>query len=458
MLDPVTYQQRRNVLKESIREGIVLFPGNGESPMNYSANPYPFRQDSSFLYFWGLDMPAIAAALDIDRDQEIVFGNELTLEDRIWMGPLPTLREKCESMGLQDVRPYRELHDYVQSRTNIHFLPPYRSQIKLQLSALLHKTPHELDASASPDLIRAVVAQRSIKNADEISAIEASIHVSRAMHAFAMRSAKEGCTEQEIAGLMEGMALSKGYRLAFPTIFSIHGEFLHNPFYENRLDPDDIIIHDSGVEGASHYASDITRTLPVNGRFTQRQKDVYSIVLRAQEKAMQSIRPQIEYREAHRAASVELASGLKELGLMKGDVHEAVEQGAHTLFFPHGIGHMLGLDVHDMESLGEDYVGYTDEIERRSDFGWNALRLARPLEPGFVVTVEPGLYFIPDLIDQWKSEQKHTDFIQYDRLESYKDFGGVRIEDDVCVTEDGCRVLSAAIPKTIADVEGAGCA
>jgi Xaa-Pro aminopeptidase len=298
-----------------------------------------------------------------------------------------------------------------------------------------------------------VVRQRSVKSVDEIAQIEAALNVSHEMQTAAMRMARPGVFEREVAGAMEGIAVARGVRFAFQPIFSIHGETLHNPYYGNRMKAGDIAVNDSGAESPLHYASDVTRTIPVGGRFSARQRDIYLVVLAAQEKALTAIRPGVEFREVHRLASAALLGGLKQLGLVKGDSAEAVEAGAHTLFFQCGVGHMMGLDVHDMQALGEDYVGYTDAIQRRPDFGWRSLRLAKAVEPGFVVTVEPGVYFIPELIDRWKAERKLEQYIDYEKVETYRHFGGVRIEDDVLVTDDGHRVLGPSIPKTIEAVE-----
>lgn len=302
-------------------------------------------------------------------------------------------------------------------------------------------------------LVKAIVAQRSIKTRVEFEEIEAAINISYQMQTTAMKMSKPGVHEREVAGAMEAIALSQGSRLAFPTIFSINGQTLHNHNYVNIMKQGDIAINDSGAESALHYASDITRTIPVGGRFSKRQREIYAIVLNAQEKTIDAIKPGVEFRVIHRLSCKILASGLKDLGLMKGDIDEAVDAGAHTLFFPCGLGHMLGLDVHDMEALGEDYVGYTDTIKRNPDFGWKSLRLAKALETGFVITVEPGIYFIPELIDRWKAEQKCSAYINYNAVDKYRDFGGIRIEDDVLVTENGHRILGRPIPKTIDEVE-----
>jgi Xaa-Pro aminopeptidase len=452
-----TYIERRGRLKEQIQSGLILFLGNEESPMNYPDNLYPFRQDSSFLYFFGLDRPSLAAIIDVDSDKEVIFGDDLTVDDIIWTGPQPVLSERCEEAGVRETagldKLQSTLEQAVQQGRDIHFLPQYRAQNTLKIAELLDIPPSGVQEHVSETLIRAVVAQRSIKSEQEISEIEKALDISYEMQTVAMKMSKRGLYERQIAGAMEGIALSLGGRLSFPTIFSIHGETLHNHSHGNLMKAGDIAVNDSGAETTLGYASDVTRTIPISGKFTRRQKEIYSIVLNAQEQAIKAIQPGVEFRNIHRLACTALASGLKDLGLMKGDVDEAVNAGAHTLFFQCGLGHMLGLDVHDMEGLGEDYVGYTDIIRRNPAFGWRSLRLAKELEAGFVITVEPGIYFIPELINRWKAENKNSQYINYDMVKKYEDFGGVRIEDDVLVTENGNRVLGKKIPKTIAEVE-----
>jgi Xaa-Pro aminopeptidase len=452
-----TYIERRGRLKEQIQSGLILFLGNEESPMNYPDNLYPFRQDSSFLYFFGLDRPSLAAIIDVDSDKEVIFGDDLTFDDIIWTGPQPVLSERCEEAGVRETagldKLQSTLEQAVQQGRDIHFLPQYRAQNTLKIAELLDIPPSGVQEHVSETLIRAVVAQRSIKSEQEISEIEKALDISYEMQTVAMKMSKRGLYERQIAGAMEGIALSLGGRLSFPTIFSIHGETLHNHSHGNLMKAGDIAVNDSGAETTLGYASDVTRTIPISGKFTRRQKEIYSIVLNAQEQAIKAIQPGVEFRNIHRLACTALASGLKDLGLMKGDVDEAVNAGAHTLFFQCGLGHMLGLDVHDMEGLGEDYVGYTDIIRRNPAFGWRSLRLAKELEAGFVITVEPGIYFIPELINRWKAENKNSQYINYDMVKKYEDFGGVRIEDDVLVTENGNRVLGKKIPKTIAEVE-----
>jgi len=457
MFSADVYIARRKRLKEQVQRGLLLFLGNQDSPMNYSDNQYPFRQDSSFLYFFGLDFSCLAGVIDVDDGEEYVFGDDLTVDDIIWTGPGAALKEKCQQVGISESASLERLpallKKAVDQKRQIHFLPQYRAKNVLTIQQLLGIHPAAIADHISEPLIKAVVGQRSVKTAEEIAEIEAALDISYEMQTAAMKMSKPGVYEREVAGAMEGIALSRGGRLSFPTIFSVHGETLHNHYYGNVMKQGDIAVNDSGVESAGHYASDITRTIPVGGKFSQRQKEIYSIVLEAQERAIEASKPGVEFRKIHRLACTCLASGLKDLGLVKGDIDQAVDAGAHTLFFQCGLGHMLGLDVHDMEGLGEDYVGYTDTIKRNAEFGWRSLRLGKALEPGFVITVEPGLYFIGELIDRWKARKKCEPFINYDAVEKYRDFGGVRIEDDILVTEDGCRLLGRKIPKTISEVE-----
>lgn len=451
------YKERRERLKGRVEAGVVLFLGNEDCPMNYPDNQYSFRQDSSFLYFFGLDFPGLAAVIDIEDDKEIVFGDDLTVDDIIWTGPQPPLKEKCEKVGVDETAPFGQLQGILrkalQQGRKIHSLPQYRPENLLRLEQLLGIHAGQIPDYVSEALIKAVVAQRSIKSQDEIEQIEAALDITYEMHSEAMRVSRPGMYEREVAGAIEGIALSRGGRLAFPTIFSIHGETLHNHFYGNMMSEGDIVVNDSGAEAPSHYASDITRTFPVSGTFTDRQKEIYAIVLRAQESAIEAVKPGVEFRDIHRLACSALVSGLKDIGLMRGNVEEAVQAGAHTLFFQCGLGHMMGLDVHDMEGLGEDYVGYTDAIRRDSAFGWSSLRLAKAIEPGFVVTLEPGLYFIPELIERWKAEKRCSEFINYDVVDDYRHFGGIRLEDDVLVVKGGHRILGKRIPKAIEEVE-----
>jgi Xaa-Pro aminopeptidase len=427
--------------------------------MNYPANAYPFRQDSSFLYFFGLDGPGLAALIDIDADREIVFGDDGGLEDVIWTGPQPPLRGRAAEVGVRETASRAELRRHIKAarakKRKVHYLPPYRADVASAIGDLMGIPSGKVKAGASVDLIRAVVAQRSVKSSEEIAEIETALGIARPAYLAAMHMAKPGRGETYVLGAMEGVMRSLGGTWAFPPIVTVNGHIFHNLGTSNVLARGHMLVADTGTESPLHYACDITRTIPVGGRFNRRQSDIYEAVLFGQMTAIRAIKPGVRYRDIHLAAAAAMVSRLKDLKLMKGDVSEAVEAGAHALFFPHGLGHMLGLDVHDMEDLGETYVGYNGSVRRSEQFGLAYLRMARELRPGHVLTVEPGIYFIPALIDDWKAKGKFAEFIDYTRVERFRDFGGVRTEDDVLVTDRGCRVLGPPIPKTIADVEEA---
>jgi Xaa-Pro aminopeptidase len=456
MFDASIYTQRRKRLKEQIGSGLALFLGNEESPMNYPGNPYHFRQDSSYLYFFGLDFPGLAGIVDVEEDKDIVFGDDVTIEDIIWMGDQPLLKDRALQAGVQETLPSNKLEETlrkaIQSGRKIHFLPPYRPETVTKLGFLLGIHNTLVKDYVSKSLIKAVVAQRSIKIQEEIEEMEKAQDVSYEMYTTAMKMAKSGVYEREIVGRMEGIALAAGCHMAFPTILTINGQTLHNHYHGNKLEKERLVVCDSGAESPMHYASDITRTMPVDGEFTDRQKEIYEIVLKTEMTAIEAIKPNVNYRDIHIQAAKTIASGLKDIGLIKGNIDEAVKNGVHAMFFPHGLGHQIGLDVHDMEDLGENFVGYDDKFKRSDQFGLAYLRFARELEEGLVITVEPGIYFIPALIDKWRAENKFPEFIAYDKAESYKDFGGVRIEDNVLVTKDGSRVLGKPIPKTVQEL------
>ncbi|MCF8234536.1 MAG: aminopeptidase P family protein [Bacteroidales bacterium] len=457
MFPKEVYTDRRNRLRDEMGSGLALFIGNNEAPMNYPANGYHFRQDSSYLYFFGLDHDNLAGVIDIDNDMDIIFGNDVSLDDIIWMGPQPTMKERAEKVGVEHTLPMDKLAEFLNKEIGkgrkVHFLPPYRGEHFLQLKQLLGLNTDRVKDYISVELIKAVVKLRSIKDKYEIEEIEKAVDIAWEMHTTAMKMAKPGVVEREIAGTIEGISLAKGGPVSFPIILSIHGETLHNHYHGNTLAEGRMMVTDAGAETPMHYASDITRTTPVGGKFSRRQKEIYEIVLKANMECIEACKPGIKFRDVHLQAANILASGLRDLGIMKGDVAEAVRQGAHALFMPHGLGHMMGLDVHDMEGLGEDYVGYDEETKRSDQFGTAFLRLSRELQSGFVLTVEPGCYFIPALIDLWKKEGRFTEFINYDKAEEYKDFGGIRIEDDVLITDTGYRVLGKPIPKTVAEIE-----
>jgi len=454
MFETQIYVDRRKVLKETMGSGVLLFLGNGESPMNYAGNPYRFRQDSVFLYYWGLDLPGMAAIIDIDHGREILFGDDFGVDDIVWMGPQPRMKELAARVGVSESKPSSELATVIGQNSNaVQFLPPYRAEHILQLAELLKIQPQSVKAGVSEAFIKAVVAQRNHKSDEEVAEIEKALEVAYLMQTNAMKMIKPGMRESEISGAMEGLALALGDGVSFPIIFSINGQTLHNHEHGNIMQDGDMAVNDSGAESGLHYASDITRTIPVGAHFTAAQQEIYELVLAANMNAIEAIKPGVPYRDIHLLAARTIADGMKALGFMKGDMAEAVRQGAHALFFPHGLGHMMGLDVHDMEGLGEDYVGYDEKIQRSEQFGLAYLRLGRSLEPGFVLTVEPGIYFIPELIDLWKADRKFEQFIDYQKVDEYRGFGGIRIEDDVLVTEAGHRVLGQPIPKTVADIE-----
>jgi Xaa-Pro aminopeptidase len=457
MFDKKVYQSRREKLKEQLGKGLILLLGNEDSSMNYKDNLYPFRQDSSFLYFFGMDKPGLAALIDIDQNKEVVFGNDLTLDDIVWTGPQPSLALQAEPAGIEDTRPSAALPpELVSARgagRTIHFLPPYRPENVVKLSAWLGIAPGVIRGHASVPLIKAVVAQRSVKSPEELAQIEEAVDITSAMHLAAIQGARNGMTEAQLAGVLHGIAISSGGNLAFPTILTVHGQVLHNHYGNTVMKSGQIAICDCGAENGMHYAGDMTRTFPVGKKFTALQREMYDIVLGAQEAAVSALRPGVLFRDVHALASQKLVEGLRAAGIMKGDPAEAVAAGAHTMVFQCGLGHMMGLDVHDMEDLGEEHVGYTDELKKGKEFGWKSLRLARALEPGFVVTIEPGLYFIPELIDRWGAEKKYADFIDYSKLGALRNFGGIRIEEDLLITEGGSRLLGKPLAKTAAAVE-----
>jgi len=445
MFDKQIYIQRREKLRSQVSEGVVLFLGNSNSPMNYKGNIYPFRQDSNFLYYFGLDHPGYAGVMDVNEGKDILFADDYTLDDVIWMGPQPSVSAQAAEVGVTDSRSFRELFEFIKKAVSagrkIHFTPPYRAENMIILEKLTAIRAFETGRHASIELIRAIVAQRSIKEQVEIEHIEEIMDVAYEMHTSAMGMAVDGIFEYEIAGAVEGIALQHGGRVSFPVILSKRGETLHNEYHGNQLFNGDLLLCDMGFESLLHYATDHTRTFPVGGKFTQKQKEIYQIVLAANNAVHAASKPGIPYRDMHFLAARTIAYGLKELGLMKGNMEEAVTAGAHALFMPHGLGHMMGLDVHDMEDLGEDYVGYNEEIVRSAQFGTAYLRLGRQLEPGFVITNEPGIYFIPSLIDKWEKEGMHKDFINYAQVNKYRDFGGIRLEDDLLITDSGSRNL-----------------
>ena len=460
MFSKDTYIKRREQLCRLINNGIVLLFGNNESPCNYPANAYaPFRQDSSFLYYFGLQEIGLIGVIDTETNEEWLLGNDVDVEDIVWYGSVPTMMSLSESVGVRNSAPLEKIHDIVKDATEkkrkIHFLPPYRHDNQIMIMDLLGIHPSMQREAASLELINAVVEMRSRKSDDEIAELERASVIGYEMHTKAMRMTRPGRTEKFIAGHIDSVAYSLGAKQSFATIYTQHGEIMHGSPSMNVLEDGRLVLCDCGAETINNYCSDHTRTLPVNGKFTTRQKEIYDIVAECHDYVLDVAKPGVKYFDVHLAVCRHMTERLKELGLMKGDIDEAVMQGAHAMFLPHGLGHMMGLDVHDMEGLGQIYVGFDEETRPRLDqFGTNCLRMGRRLQEGFVVTDEPGIYFIPALIDSWKASGHCKDFINYEMLETYKDFGGIRIEDDLLITSDGCRFLGEKrIPYHTKDVE-----
>ncbi len=453
-----TYIQRRSELKKRLGGGLLLFLGNNNSPANYAANAYVFRQDSTFLYYFGLNQEGLVGIIDIDNNREWLLGDDVDLEDIIWTGAVPSISDLASEIGICTSAPLSHLEKIVSSARSkgqkIHFLPPYRHDHIITLSHLLSLTPSEVCTSASVDLIKAVVAMRSVKSDEEVEEMERACAIGYKMHTAAMKACREGVTEKYIEGLIGGICESYGSMVSFRSIVSIHGEIFHGSSSMHPLEKGRLMLCDAGAETMNHYCSDHTRVTPVSGKFSSRQRDIYSIVEACHDLVFEKARPGVKWVDVHLDVCRLMTDRLKSLGLMKGDTEDAVQAGAHAMFLPHGLGHMIGMDVHDMESLGQEYVGFDDEVRPSSQFGTNCLRCGRRVQAGFVLSDEPGIYFIPALIDRWKATGMHKDFICYDKLEKYRDFGGIRLEDDVLITADGCRMLGKeVIPYHIDDVE-----
>lgn len=449
-----TYVARRRQLKESIGSGLLLFLGNDECGMNYEDNTYNYRQDSSFLYFWGLSYAGLAAVIDIDEGREIIFGDELTIDHIVWMGTQPTLHEKAQRVGVTETLPLAELKKYVEKvvaqKRTVHYLPPYRAEHRLKLMDLLGVKPGA--EIPSVPFIKGIVNLRNYKTEEEIAEIERACDVTAEMHLEVMRVLRVGMKEHEVAAALEAVAQAHGCNLSFPTIATVCGQTLHNHYHGHTVKEGDMLLVDAGAETAMGYAGDMSSTICAGKKFTSRQKDIYDIQVAAHQAAVNALKPGVYFRDVYDLSCRVICEGLKGLGLMKGNPADAVEQGAHAMFFPCGLGHMMGLDVHDMENLGEVWVGY-DGQPKSTQFGRKSLRLARKLEPGFVLTIEPGIYFIPELMDYWKAEHRFTDFINYEKLETYRDFTGLRNEEDYLITATGARRLGKKIPLTTEEVE-----
>ena len=457
------YSARRAELRRRVGKGIILLPGNVESPFNYPNNTFHFRQDSTFMYFFGHSVPALAGVIDVESGEETLYGDDFTVEDIIWMGPQPTIRDFADRVGVVGAKPMASLTTDVQRAIalgrEVHYLPPYRGETKLMMSDLLGIHPSMLHARKSWDLLFAVAAMREQKGAEEIAALEEAFEIGYQMHTAAMRNTRVGRTEHEVAGIVDGMALRYGTGVSFTTILSQHGEVLHNHDHSGTMQAGRLLLCDAGGEHLNGYVSDHTRTFPVDGKFTQKQKDIYNIVLAAHDAAAAALRPNIMYTEYSDVAFRTLIEGLKALDLVRGSVDDAIAAGAAYLFMPHGLGHGIGLDVHDCENIGERSFSFAEVEERAKEVACCITRQWWRLVPGTVLSNEPGIYFVPDLIDKYKAEGKCKGIVNYDKLEQYRDFGGIRLEDDMIVTETGSKQIgSKQIPITVEDVEAmVGC-
>lgn len=452
------YVQRRAELKQRMGEGLILLFGNNDAPNNYPGNPYRFRQDSCFLYYFGQKRDGLVGVIDVDNDKEYIFGNDIDIDDIIWFGYVPSVSDLASEVGVANTAPMAELKNLVDAAKakgqNIHFVPQCRGDLQIQLADLVGIHPLQSKEKASVKLIKAIVDMRAVKKAEEIVELKKAADIGYLMHTTAMKACKPGVTEKHVAGIIEGIAMSYGDRYSFQSILSMHGEIQHGFPHHTPMEAGRLMLCDAGAESNENYCSDNTRVTPISGKFTQKQRDIYLAVEAAHDWVIENAKPGIKWYDIHMGAARVITEHLQQIGLMKGNIDDSIREGAHAMFFPHGLGHMMGLDVHDMEGLGQNYVGFDDEIQPSTQFGTNCLRCGRRMQPGFVMTDEPGCYFIPHLIDLWRSEKKHMDFINYDAVESYKDFGGVRLEDDIIITDTGCEIIGdKLIPWHIDEVE-----
>jgi Xaa-Pro aminopeptidase len=457
LFEKQVYIDRRATLKKNVGSGIIIILGNEQVGMNYDHNWYPFRQDSTFLYYFGLSVSGLVALMDIDKDEEIIFGNENTIDDIVWTGPLPTIKEMAELVGINKSLPYQDIEQYIsnglQSKRTLHFNPQYRGDNKIKVQQWLNVSALELTNIYSADLIRAIVKQRSYKEVREVAEMHKATLISADMHLAAIQFAKPGMKEYEIVAKIKEVAYAQNATVSFPPIVTVHGEVLHNTNANNTLKEGHLLLCDAGASNHMCYAGDLTSTFPVGKKFSSQQKSLYEIVLNAHLTAVDMLKPEVLYRDIYLAASQKIVEGMQGLGVMKGNATDAVTVGAHAMFFQCGLGHMIGLDVHDMEGLGEQYVGYNDTLLRSQQFGMKSLRLARALEKDFTLTVEPGIYIIPQLIDKWKAERKFEDYINYNELEKYRFANGIRIEEDYLITDKGAQILGKRLPITVDEIE-----
>jgi len=453
MFNRNTYINRRNKLSKNLKNGFILFLGHKNSPMNFSHNAYRFVQDTNFLYYVGVDLPDCACLINIDNNKTIFYMKETTIHDIIWIGKTKSIQSWGHDTGADTVKDISKLEADLKNKKNVMYPPQFRSENKIQIHQLLNIPLEKVEKKSSVKLINAIIKQRSIKSDEEINQIKDALQITNLIHLKSMTATQPGRYEYEIVAEMEKIIKDHSVELAYPIIFTKNGQILHNSIYNNKIEQNNLLLNDSGANSKLHYASDITRTFPANGNFSSKQKEIYLIVKEMQEAVLKELKPGVNFKDMHKLSAYIGVKGLKELGLLKGSTKDAVDAGVYGLFYPHGLGHMLGLDVHDMESLGEDLVGYDKESKREVEFGISFLRLGKKLEKGFCITVEPGIYFIPELFYQWKKENKHSNFINYDKFEKYLDFGGIRIEDNILITDNKSENLSDFIIKEVDDIE-----
>ena len=453
MFNRNTYIERRNLLSQNVKKGFILLLGHQNSPMNFSHNAYRFVQDTNFLYYVGVNLPNCACLIDVENNKTTFYMKETTIHDIIWVGKTKSIQSWGYDTGADIIKDIAKLQSDLKNKKNVMYPPQFRAINKIQIHELLGISLNKVEKKSSAKLINAIIQQRSIKSDEEIIEIKNALKITNLIHLKSMVTTKPGKYEYEIVSEMEKIIKDHSVELAYPIIFTKNGQILHNSIYDNKIEKGNLLLNDSGANSKLHYASDITRTFPADGTFSTQQKEIYLIVQEMQEAVLKELEPGVNFKDMHKLSAYVGIKGLKELGLLKGSCEEAVDAGVYGLFYPHGLGHMLGLDVHDMESLGEDLVGYNKESKREAEFGITFLRLGKKLEPGFSITVEPGIYFIPELFEQWKAEKKHINYINYDKFEKYMNFGGIRIEDNILITKTGSKNLSKFIIKDIKDIE-----
>lgn len=453
MFDKEIYVERRKKLKENFKDGIILIPGNNYSPLDCKDNCYPFLQDATFRYYFGLSHPGLVGIIDIDNDKEIIFGNDYTISDIVWMGKQKYLKELVFEVGIKSFIEIEELKSYLVKRKNIRFTNQYREDIKNFISSLIDINPFNFDDYTSFELVNAIIAQRNIKSDVEIKEIEKAVNITKEMHLAAIKNVRIGMKEFELVAEVEHATKKNNAYFSFQTILTKNGQILHNHYYGNTLKSGDLVLLDCGAINENGYCGDMTTTFPVSGKFSERQKLIHNIVRDMFDKAVDISKVGVFYRDVHLEVCKVMAENLKKIGLLKGNVEELVSKGAHALFMPHGLGHMLGMTVHDMENFGEINVGYDEEIQKSKQFGLSSLRLGRRLQIGYVFTIEPGIYFIPDLFEKWKKEKLYEEFLNYEEIEKYMDFGGIRMERDILITENGAKILGESFPRTADEIE-----